>query len=101
MLGLTTLETRRIRADMIEVFKILKGLEGIHADSFFKVQCTRTRGHSMKIYKKRVHKDILKFSFGNRVVNQWNNLPEEVIRANSINAFKNRIDKYLAKNLGE
>jgi hypothetical protein len=28
MMGLTTLETRRFTADMLEVFKILKGLEG-------------------------------------------------------------------------
>ena len=30
MLGLTTLETRRVRADMLEVYKILKGYEGIN-----------------------------------------------------------------------
>jgi len=28
-MGLTTLETRRIRADMIEVYTILNGLEGL------------------------------------------------------------------------
>ena len=33
--GLTTLETRRTRADMIEVYKILNGFEGLREDSFF------------------------------------------------------------------
>jgi len=28
MVGLTTLETRRLRVDMVEVYKILKGFEG-------------------------------------------------------------------------
>ena len=35
LLGLTTLETRRFRADRLEVFKILKGFERIREDSFF------------------------------------------------------------------
>ena len=34
--GLTTLETRRLRADMLEVYKIMNGLEGIIEAKFFK-----------------------------------------------------------------
>jgi ribonucleases P/MRP protein subunit RPP40 len=101
LLGLMTLETRRFRADMLEVFKILKGFEGLREDSFFRVQCTKTRGHSLKLYKERVNKDVLKFSFGNRVIDQWNNLPEEVINTNSINSFKNRIDNYIRNKMGD
>jgi len=33
--GMTTLETRRIRADMLEVYKILKGFEGTDELKFF------------------------------------------------------------------
>jgi hypothetical protein len=79
----------------------LKGFEGIREDSFFRDQCTKTRGHSMKLYKERVNMDVLKFSFGNRVIDQWNKLPEEVINTNSINSFKNRIDNYIRKKLGD
>jgi hypothetical protein len=49
----------------------------------------------MKLYKDRVNKDVLKYSFGNRVIDQWNNLPEMVINATSINMFKNRLDTFL------
>ena len=52
----------------------------------------------MKLYKNRVNRDVLKYSFANRVTEQWNRLPEEVISANSINSFKNRVDKYLKSN---
>lgn len=55
----------------------------------------------MKLYKERVYKDVLKYSFGNRTIDQWNKLPENVINATSINMFKNRIDKFLVTKLGE
>ena len=35
ILGLTTLETRFLRADLIEVFKILGGFENFDPDRFF------------------------------------------------------------------
>ena len=37
ILGLTTLETRILRADLIEVFKILRGFENLDPDRFFQV----------------------------------------------------------------
>lgn len=50
--------------------------------------CTNTRGHSLKLYEERVNKNVLNFSFGIRVIDQWNNLPEEVIPTTSINSYK-------------
>ena len=32
--------------------------------------------------------------FSNRVVNNWNKLPAEIVNADSINSFKNLFDKY-------
>ena len=93
--GLTTLETRRERADMLEVFKIMKGLEGLREGDFFKRDTNRGRGHSLKLYKKRVNLDVAKYSFGNRVCSSWNNLTENIVTSQSINIFKGRLDKYL------
>jgi len=53
---------------------------------------SNTREHSIKLYKDRVNKDVLKFSFVNRVIEQWNKLPEIVVNVfivNSVNFYKN------------
>ena len=59
-----------------------------------------TRGHNLKLYKEGCNKDVLKFSFGNRVVNNWNKLPIQVVNSTSINAFKANWDKYSRSNRG-
>ena len=81
ILGLTTgtLETRRLRGDLIEVFKIPKGYENIDHKMFFDMSQSGLRGHSLKLNKKRVRLDVAKFSFSNRVVNECNILDEEII----------------------
>ena len=74
---LTTLETRRIRGDQIEVFKIMQGYEGLNKDMFFKIKNnSRTRGHSLASVKCHSRLDIRKYTFSLRVVNDWNRLPE-------------------------
>jgi hypothetical protein len=102
LLGLITLENRRMRADLIEVFKIIKGYEGLDERKFFKrySQESVTRGHSLKLYKMRVNKDVFKFSFGHRVIDEWNKLPEEVIKAEGLNSFKTKLDKFLRNKWG-
>ena len=91
---LTTLETRRIRGDQIEVFKIMHGYEGLNKDMFFRItNDSITRGHSLALVKSHSRLDIRKFTFSQRVVNDWNKLPEECINATSVNMFKNKIDQ--------
>jgi len=40
--------------------------------------------------------DVAKYSFGNRVVIEWNMLPENISMSKSVNEFKGKIDRYLA-----
>ena len=95
VLNLTTLETRRVRGDLIEVFKIIKGYEDVSFDKFFQLSSTCTRGHSLKLFKQGTHLDCRKYVFSQRIVNIWNSLSEDVIACDSINVFKSRIDKFL------
>jgi len=47
-----------------------------------------------KLQKFMCHYNIRKYSFCARVVHIWNSLPNEVVEANTVNAFKNRLDKH-------
>ena len=96
--GLTTLETRRLRGDQIEVFKILNGYENIDRNIFFTVkEERRTRGHGVTLAKKQCRLDIRQFSFSQRTVNEWNRLSADCVGASSVNIFKNKIDIYLRR----
>jgi len=50
---------------MIEVYTILNGLEGIESGSMFIKRVGISRGHSQKLFKKRVKLDVGKFCFSN------------------------------------
>ena len=95
---LTTLETRRIRGDQIEVFKITHGIEGLDSGMFFKYKTDNgTRGHSWALAKERCKLDIRKYAFSQRTINEWNRLPGECVNATSVNMFKNKIDNYFKR----
>jgi len=44
-LNLTTLETRRLRGDFIENFKILSGFSDVNRDDFFDLSANNLHGH--------------------------------------------------------
>ena len=58
------------------------------------------RGHSLKSNKERVRLDVAKFSFSNRVVNEWNILDEEIILGCSLAGFKRKLDRHLRDKRG-
>ena len=96
--GLTTLETRRLRGDQIEVFKILNGHENIDPNIFFKINSGKiTRGHGFTLVKGQNRLDFIMYSFSQRTVNEWNKLSADCVHSSSVNMFKNRIDNYLVR----
>lgn len=100
-LGLWTLEERRNRADLIEVFKLYRGYTSIPLKRFFETDSTgRTRGHSQKLCKPCCHKDIRKYFFSVRVINRWNSLSEAIIQSSSVNTFKNHLQKLRITRMG-
>jgi len=78
---------------MIELFKMVHGFN--ESDACPKLEfntCTKTRGHSYKLFKRPCATNIRRNYFTYRVVIVWNSLPNEVVTAPSINCFKNRLE---------
>ena len=95
-LGLWTLEERRNRADLLEVFKIYRGLSMIRFEDMFEAARTGTRGHSAKIYKRRCRLDVRRFFFSERVIDRWNRLPQDAIDSSTVNRFKGQLERLRA-----
>ena len=69
--GLTTLETRRLRRDKIEMFKILNGYKNIDRNIFFSLKKdSRTRKHEVTLVKDQCRMDIRKYSFSHKQMKQ-------------------------------
>ena len=70
-LNLWTLEERRNRQDLIEVFRICKGLSRIRSEELFHFDDSGkgTRGHSLKLVKTRYcTRNSRRYFFSNRVI---------------------------------
>ena len=93
-LGLPSLQYRRTRADLIEGFKILNGIDNCDKSQLFHTQpIQRTRGHSQKLSKRQFRRDLRRHFFSQRVIDDWNILSENVISSDSITQLKTRLNK--------
>jgi len=86
-LGLTTLETRRLRGELIEVFKMFKGLDDVKNTDFFTLPSTGLRGHKYKLYKPQAHLDIRNNFYSVRII-EWNCLLETLLHCTTLTTFK-------------
>ena len=72
-----TINTRRLRADLLEVFKILKQ----HDEVNLEYNTNTTWEHQYKLLKTRTRFDIRKYTFSCRIVNEWNKLSKEAVQS--------------------
>ena len=96
LLGLMTLEQRRERGDMIEVFKILKGHTRIDPSLFWEVRDARNGARLVKSRATNGRKQRHSF-FSYRVIQKWNLLPVGVKMAPSLDSFKTKLDTLIMK----
>lgn len=80
-LQLHSLETRRMRGDLITTFRILHGEMYCPEDIFTLNVDPRLRGHALKLKKENFHVRSRQTFLPNRVFEKWNSLPNSVVTA--------------------
>ena len=87
-LELFTLDQRRLRGLLIETFKILRGFRGLVPASVFELSVNRTRNHGYKVVPPRFNTVLYRDFPMVRACNLCNSLPDAVVNAPSVDAFK-------------
>jgi len=100
-LNLTTLEKRRNRGDLIQLFKMYSNINIINWHKGPTIEGnSRPRRYSNQHRLRRPPPATCpqrENFFTYRVIKSWNSLPQEVIQAKSVNQFKTLLDKYHRK----
>jgi hypothetical protein len=95
-LKMPTLKYRRMRGDMIEVFKIINDIyDPLTTVDMFELNTTsNTRGRSKKMKIKTSRLNVSKYTFVVRIVEIWNSLPESVMQAKTVTQFEICLDEH-------
>ena len=101
--GLTSLKERRVRGDLIEAFKTLRGINNVNRHEWFDIRSSEvtrpTRANTVVVdggetqridtlYKKPANSEVRNNFYTVRVARAWNELPEGVKGAKTTNTFK-------------
>ena len=106
--GLTTLVERRKRGDAIETFKTLKGINRVDKEQWFTTVSANARStrsttsvseegeerREWMLQVERASLEVRRNFFTIRAAKEWNIVPDEVKKKNSVNSFKNAYDAW-------
>jgi len=96
-LNMFSLKYRRLRGNLIEVFKFVNGQQiGYLKNMFDFDREKRGRCHQYKLIVKQSRTRLRQSFFSRRAVSHWNNLPSDVISATTLVSFKTGLDKYFS-----
>jgi len=97
-LKLPSLRWRRNYLDLLKVFQIIHGDQQFRKQLFTlsaEITDSNLRRHRFAIYKGKVRTDLFKHHFTNRVVDQWNTLPGELLDVPGFKSFKSKLKVHL------
>jgi len=90
-LNADTLELRRLKQDILTMYKAFNGLLVLNISEFFELNHVYTRGHKLKVIKPSCINNARAFSFACRRVDCWNSLPADILTL-SLSLFKVKLN---------
>jgi ribonuclease P/MRP protein subunit RPP40 len=97
-LNLHSLERRRKRSDIIELYKMINNLVHVDLNKYLEYSVSNTRGNNLKFKKLNPKSNIRKYSYFCRIVGLWNALPDSIVSCGNITSFKISLDKHMDTN---
>ena len=95
VLGLESLESRRLKHDLIYYYKIFNGLTPFNSEDYFQVNnCDVDLRFRQIIVIPEFHTDLCKNNFFSRRIDIWNHLPESTRLAGSVKVFNKLLDSF-------
>jgi hypothetical protein len=94
---LPSLSYRRLRGDLIEIYKYTHGLYKVTEGLQELLAITNIRGHAYKLKKLRFNTSTRQHFFSLPITDMCNSLPYYIVGAPSMNAFHNRLDTDIEK----
>ena len=94
-LNLYLLEKRRLRGQLIETFKMLKGVNNIDYRHLFTFSNNWTRSNGWKLELKRFNTSQCGNFFTYKIAPIWNRLPAEAVNSASVEQLKIELDKVI------
>ena len=99
-LDLFSLVQRRLRGQLIEVFKYPNEFTTASARGLFDYDLNdRTKNNGAKLIVKHFNTSVAQHFYPIKITTTWNALPSEVVSSRTVNSFKNSLDKHWAENL--
>ena len=92
-LNLESLELRRLKADLCQAFKILKGHDRLDKQDFFVSAAGITRGHEYKVRVPLYSSQLFRSTFSYRVAKVWNSLKPEAVNVANLAGFRRQLDR--------
>ncbi|KAF2346656.1 Reverse transcriptase domain [Trinorchestia longiramus] len=93
------LEQRKLRGLLIETFKYLNGLNNVTLEGLFvRDGNVRTRNNGQKLLLRNFTTYQAMNFFPVKIAATWNQLPENIVSAGTVNTLKNRLDKFWITN---